>query len=61
MRASLVTILCMLGLCVCFDIILRIFNIRVSWWNGTLFNTPKERNKTDETHNDRGTPPPTAP
>ncbi len=28
MRVPLSTILCMLGLCVCFDIVLRVFNIR---------------------------------
>jgi hypothetical protein len=60
MRVPLSTILCMLGLCVCFDIVLRIFNIHVSWWNGTFFNTPNQRSTKDETDNERGTPPPTA-
>jgi len=49
MRASLVTILCMLGVTVCIDIVLRIFKIRVSWWNGTFRpSRPEERAKHDD-------------
>jgi len=61
MRAGLTTILCLLGICVCIDIILRIFNIHVSWWNGTFFNSPNERTSNHEKDNEPGTPPPPAP
>jgi hypothetical protein len=54
MRVPLGTILCMLGLCVCFDIVLRVFNIHVSWWNGTFLNShPKRSNDDDKDDADR--------
>ena len=59
MQVPLTTILCMLGLCLCFDIVLRIFNIHVSWWNGTFFNTPKERSNDDDKHDAAGPKAPT--
>jgi hypothetical protein len=58
MRVPLSTILCMLGLCVCFDIVLRIFNIHVSWWNGTFRPNRHEGEQQHEEHpNDRKSPP----
>jgi len=59
MQFPLTTILCMLGICICIDIIFRVFNIHVSWWNGTLRpDRPEESTKHDDTlDSQRKTPP----
>jgi len=48
MPAGLAIILCMLGLSVCFDIVLRIFDVHVSSWNGTLRANSPEKDKEQE-------------
>jgi len=48
MQFPLTTILCMLGICVCIDIIFRVFNIHVSWWNARLRPGGDEKGVTHE-------------
>lgn len=60
MRQGLVTILCMLGICICIDIIFRAFDIHVSWWNGTLRPDRPERDQEHQKHADDAPNPPAA-
>jgi len=52
MQVPLTTILCMLGICVCIDIVFRVFNIHVSWWNGRFRPDQPEESPRHDTNTD---------